>query len=272
MSLEPVRAPRDASRPRAACSSSVNANSALMRYAALLVEPAAPRCEPEAGNIPRKVERAPALSSRVDVPLPSANVQPALVDESAGAQPNDPCAELQEAPPLHQDAGVQTTGPAVVVQAADPTFEEKLDALRLSRAEPPADTSVTSKADNVDLPPPHAHEQEREARLTALKKELAEAHQAARSRDEELNAALTALHKLRQQVTSRETECTHWRAEAARAVGQLEAMSAHVEQQNDRIQAVEREASMLQAELAGLRAGHHGEKTEPRAACVLAAD
>ena len=109
--------------------------------------------------------------------------------------------------------------------APRPTFEEKLASLQQSRQlasqvtpSVPADEEVSNLREQLRA--------EREQCAT-LRKQVDGARQAEEDRGEELMAALAALKEVRKQVTNRTSECAHWRAEAARAVGRLEALTEY---------------------------------------------
>merc|ERR1711865_579157 len=68
-------------------------------------------------------------------------------------------------------------------------------------------------------------------------------------RGEALNTALAGLNQTRQQLARREMECTHFRAEAARAVSQLETLTDFAERQKIRIAMLEEIASGWLAQL-----------------------
>lgn len=86
-----------------------------------------------------------------------------------------------------------------------------------------------------------------------LRGELEGARGQAAGRSEELAAAVAALGEARQQLLAREKEATHWRAESARAVSRLEALTTHCEQQAEQTRALKAEVSDQRKAMAALR-------------------
>ena len=158
-----------------------------------------------------------------------------------------------------EDAATQTTvdaddGGAPVSR---PPFQERLASLALSRLQ--ADMAeqqrqwdserahAPSKAQLDAASGALAAEQSASAALRAA---LDDARQQAADRAEELQAALNALQETRKQLQQRASEVSHWRAESARAVGHLDAMTSAFEKQTARVHAVEGDAADARRALA----------------------
>ena len=75
--------------------------------------------------------------------------------------------------------------------------------------------------------------------IASLRNELDMLRKAEAERSAELSSALEGLLAAQKQLAARESDCSHWRTEAARAVGRLDTLAGHCEAQNERIRGLE---------------------------------
>ena len=217
-------------------------STVLLRYAALLPKPSAAALPATVRPSP---SQAPPVTRTCLPPTPTnpptsvnpPTVHPPTLDKQAEreAQPaREPVVIPVRAEAAHvgRAAAVGPTQSVAPAAAASHvplshSMEAKLRALELAResARAPAPTRPSPRGElRAELDAERERSESLYAELDRMRADLAE-------RDEALKVALDGLHQARQQLARRDSECTHYRAEAARAVGQLQALTAHAEQQ-----------------------------------------
>ena len=136
------------------------------------------------------------------------------------------------ASPLLQVEVNRLAAHSVGCQTASVAFEERLAQLELTRlrAEQSADSGALERVEQ-QLSSAKERLHEERAVVAQLRQELTAARCDAAERGDELRAALAGLHEARDALDKRTRDCSHWRAEAARAVGQLEALTSYCERQ-----------------------------------------
>ena len=164
--------------------------------------------------------------------------------------------------PSMYDAATQTSEvvaePASSAPAPAVLFEERLASLELERLKATfAEQQRQWQAERESAP---SREQldaavaslDAERRTSAgLRAELAGAQQQVQGRGEEVEAALAALQEVRKSLQQRSNDCSSYRAESARAVARLEAMTDAFEKQTVRLRDAEKDAAEARTLLKG---------------------
>ena len=162
-----------------------------------------------------------------------------------------------------RDGSTQTTEAPATSQppaAAKPPFEERLASLEVTRLKSEIAGMLKQREKEraeaptkEDLDAALAERDEARQSAASLAAALDEARQATAAREADLAAAMQSVAEAQKLTQQRSAECSQWRAESARAVGRLEALTDAYERQQQHGALVEKELAATREALRASR-------------------